>query len=365
MKKLTSYLVPVIAIVLMFYACGKDDDNNNSTNVSNILITTMSVDIPDAISGASNGKTSGTNESLEGNEIYEHMRFFVNVGESAAEIVDNIITAINKNNLSGPAEFTFTADDGRTKIVTIVANEFYDGENWEFFLEMLDQDSSKALQVFWDTSTVKGIAILDPDKIDITNTDNPDLMGKVEYSEVESGYDKRMIVTLSGLTVTEGTDLDNMKMFVGKSGDVLDVYANSNHPNVQLVDTNYTGGRNWAFRAHAHSTDDIGVAEVGLPPSSTSTNVDILSDFSIDKVLSEELHNMYDGTQDSAYVDSAITEFVKYAKPPGYFIGAQGGYVSNGDSIPSHTGFTTDFLDLSTLSPYVPVTIRDQAVTFH
>ena len=93
------------------------------------------------------------------------------------------------------------------------------------------------MQIFWNRKPISGVAILKPYNIDRTNDENiQDAVFRVEYSEAgEKGYDAHMLVAASGLHVADPLDnvycANALKMFVGKSGDMIDVFGNSNHPN--------------------------------------------------------------------------------------------------------------------------------------
>jgi midasin (ATPase involved in ribosome maturation) len=79
------------------------------------------------------------------------------------------------------------------------------------------------------------------------NNDGP-AMFSVEYSEKGMGdYESYMIVKITDLPVESATmpvcACNAIKLFVGKKGDIVDVYGNSNHPNARFFtdDTVLTG----------------------------------------------------------------------------------------------------------------------------
>ena len=58
-----------------------------------------------------------------------------------------------------------------------------------------------------------------------------------------------MVVSITNIQDEDEGFLDNMKMFVGKNGDLIDVYGNSNHPELTILDPDFQGGRSYAFVA--------------------------------------------------------------------------------------------------------------------
>jgi hypothetical protein len=158
----------------------------------------------------------------------------------------------------------------------VVKDSEFDGQMWEFQLTITDADSEgnddggKALQVFWNRHPMKGIAILKPYNIDRLNSaDMGDAMFRIDYNEDDLFYDATMMVYAAGLPMPSPLEnpfaLKSLKMFAGKKGDIIDVYGNSDHPNAILISG--TPGFNWAFVAAGNDVKDLGVAEVGLPPS--------------------------------------------------------------------------------------------------
>jgi hypothetical protein len=156
-------------------------------------------------------------------------------------------------------------------------------------------------------------------------------------------------------------------MFAGKNGDVIDIHGNSNHPGFKIIDTTYTGGRNYAFVARSNRELNISVAKIALPPSSVSTIENIFEEYSIKNVIKRELEEEYAGlisiypaAQDT--LDAMVDLYTAEAEPPGYF--DAGGFISNADSIPDNEGFTEEFMDLSGMQPYVPFDIKNLIISF-
>ncbi|MCD4735669.1 MAG: hypothetical protein K8R53_06465, partial [Bacteroidales bacterium] len=114
-----------------------------------------------------------------------------------------------------------------------------------------------------------------------------------------------------------------VKMFVGKTGDYISVYGNSEHPNAQFF-TNEVGF-DWAFTASSHEIKNIAVAEVGLPPntlSSYSRQV-ILEEYSIKNVFTEQIYELW------PWIDTTtVQSYLYHTEAPGYFDYA--GFVQGG-----------------------------------
>jgi len=349
------FLALFLSSSLFFNACKEEEETENQTEI--VIPDNFKVDIPESISFKS-AKSGDKGDTLQGNEVYEHLRHFVNIGEFGAQVINDIIKAIKTYHLNQPATFSYVSDDdGRKKDVVIVENTA-NSADWKYKLTISDADGV-ALQVLWKSNPVSGTAILNFYNLDHNQTMFKTTMFKVEYAEKTQLYDQQMTVSIMDFDLSSAIfAMDNMKMFVGKKGDLLDIYGNSNHPNMKLIDVNYTGGRNWAFTAHANPVLDIAVAAVALPPSSTETNDNLMTVYSMKNVLMQEITTVY------PYIPEALlNEYLSNTNAPGYF--KQGiGYISCGNDVPQIEGFTSQFIDLSGLKPYVPKSIKDLVINF-
>ncbi len=363
-NKIHSLAIVFILFSTIFVSCIKDDIDDEDINPQKgIIPVNIAVDIPEAISSFTTNKTYKTVEgdTLSGTDIYQNISLFIAIGEQSAEIVDAVLTVVNALGIHGIISLEFVSEeDNRPKQVVIEQGGTYDGESWEYQLIMTDQDDS-ALVVYWNQTPKKGVTILSP--YNLNRSEDPsiaDILYKVEYSETgASGYEKDMTVSIIGIPENPEDDgyINNLKMFAGKNGDIIDVFGNSNHPEIQLIDSNYTGGRNYAFTARGHTNAEVGVAIVGLPPSSVNTTNDLLEIYSVINVLTEEANN-------AGYTDSAaIAVFLSNAEAPGYFIHPQG-FVSNGNNVPSNAAFTNDFINLSGLVPFVPNDVKELMISW-
>jgi len=304
----------LLAFTLVFSSCKKEEVTiEEPTEKMNFR-----VEIPSSISYTTSKKLSSSN-TLGGNEIYEMLGVFVNVGDNAAQITQDIIWAINVHNLSQNTNSSYTGDDGRTKNLVVVAGTTYE---WELTITD-DVSGNNAIQVFWNTNSgsgVEGFSIINMYELDYNNGSlyaNTNI--RIDYSEVTPNYDAEMLVQISGWPVTANFELNNLKMFVGKTGKLVDVYGNSNHPNAYIVDSTHQDGYNWAFRAHSDDGLNIAVAEVGLPTTILTSNTDIFSNYSIHDVLKGEIDNYLGYTYPTApttYIDSISDAYLVNAIAP-------------------------------------------------
>ena len=337
---------------------------------SSDLPSSFKVDIPDAISTTSNTKSLKVT-AISGDSIYQYMRLFIGVGEAGADIVQKIINSIRENNLDEAKEFTFVSDqDGRVKSVKIEENVEFDNTTWQYGLTMTDVDAEneenggKGLQVFWNNNPIKGVAILYP--YNINRNENGAWargMFRIDYSEAgEYGYEQTMIVSISDLPLSSSDpySISALKMFVGKNGNVVDVYGNSAHPNAQFYNSNK--GLDWAFVASSDQISDLGVAEVGLPPYNLDENSRdvLLGTYAIHNVFTEWISDWYRDEYGTEIDSLTLAAFLANMEAPGFF--NQNGFIAAGEAPTSD--YTTLVNNIQSLTPYNPKSIADMKITF-
>jgi hypothetical protein len=219
------------------------------------------------------------------------------------------------------------------------------------------------------------VAIINPYNLDRTeNPTNEDGMLQIEYTETDATYDATMIVSIVGAFDEEDNDdfaVDNMKMFVGKSGDIFDLYGASNHPQAKLsTDTAAEAGISWAFNARADDQNDVAVCEVALPSNSLTSTSNMFTDYSINKVFTDLFTSIYQPVVDLGYwteeqLQDTIAYHLENTEAPAYFQEGEG-FIGNGSTLPSVTGFTSEFADLSALrtSVYAPADVAALEINF-
>lgn len=354
--KITKLLL-FAAVILFATACGDDEEPSVTVDVPE----TFTVDIPNTLSsqsgGSLNGRTTGECDNfVEGNEIYASLRYFIWLGEESAEIAERsliIATFLNNQNVTS---LTFESeDDGRLKRLELTRDVTRAGVSYENELMMFDEESNgRALQLLWNTNPVSGVAILNPYNIDRIENTNPDAFLRIDYTEDDPSYEASMLVSISGLDPEED-EVSNIKMFVGRNGDVVEVRGNSDHPNLTIIDPDFTGGRNYAFVGRGDESADLGVVNLALPPSNVSTS-DVFSNYSVKAVLQAEIAST--GINLGTELENCI---LQDAESPAYFNAS--GFIDAGvDNKP--VAFDSEFVDLSGLNPFVPVDIRDMEVDF-
>lgn len=372
--------VKIIPFVLIGLAIGSVlsscETNVKVAPQQDILPKSFSVKIPSSISndvGVSGGKMGRSGrakeDTLKGNNIYQNLNTFIAVGAGASAIVDAFIEGIRAYHIDRVLTMTYTGDDSRTKNLIVSSEVSFEGKTWDYELTIDDADSEgqpdggKALQIFWNKlSPVKGIAIIKPYNCDrIKNADSGNAIFRIDYSEdSDLGYDSQMEVRIAGLPLdnplNNSFSIGSLHMFAGKKGDAIDVFGNSNHPNAVL----FTGpaGLDWAFVASGSDSKNIGVAEVGLPPSSLD-NADrtvLLKDYSIKNVFTTQINAAWPGLD-----PAVLAAYLTNTAAPGYFNSTQG-FVAGGVS----PGADWDVLAarLNTLTPYNPLLTGTLSVTF-
>lgn len=368
MKKLSFISIAVFfASALFFTSCETDPFQGGAD--TGILPEKFSVDIPDAISQDVTSKKSLAVDTLKGNHVYSHLRFFIRVGESAGEIVEGIVRTISVYDIDRIKTLSYeSAEDGRIKNVVVVEAPEYEDQLWDYGLTLTDaesevnEDGGKGLQIFWNESPRAGVALLKP--YNINRRDDAALgeaMFRVDYSEAgEFGYDAHMIVSIADLPaidpLLEPFAMNAMKMFVGKKEDKVDVYGNSSHPNAKLLTT--TTGYNWAFVASAETGRDVAAAEVGLPLSTidaTGREV-LLEEYSIKNVFTNEVLTVWPNAS-----QERLNAWLTNTEAPGYFDG--NGFVQGG-TMPGEE-YTEVSERLLGLSPYNPKSIANLEILFN
>lgn len=342
----------------MFIAC-----SDNEPAVSIPIPDQFSVDIPTSISsnsGSLSGRTSGDGDGvIEGNEIYESLRYFIHLGEESAEIVEFTLQVGAALSVHNVRSYTFDGDDdGREKRIDLVENVTRGGVDYEYEMVMVDtENEDKALQILWNTNPVSGVAILNPYNLDRSDSEaEQGAFLRIDYSEDDDTYDATMTVSISGIAAIENGDIDNLKMFVGKNEDIVEVIGNSNHPNINIIDPDFTGGRNYAFVGRGDQSSDIGVVNLWLPASGVSTNDFEQGDqYSVYDVLEAEINEVANLDQQT------IEDILAEAHSPAYF-NAQGFITSGVDNKPP--GFDASFADLTGMKPFVPSNVRDLSIDF-
>jgi hypothetical protein len=382
MKNLKNILsLGLILLVIMFQSC-KKLDLEKSKQDTGILPARFKVEIPKSLSNSlvttkstksAAAELQTQSDTLKGGEIYGMLNFFIAVGEGAADIVQHVIASIVIYHIDKPMTVSFQSDDDhRVKNLVVVENAEFESRTWKYELTISDAlsvneaDSGKAIQVFWNTDPIEGVAILKP--YNINREDNPnavDAMYRIDYSEAGTDqYETTMLVEIANLPLPAASAdpfaLKGMKMFVGKNGDNVDVFGNSDHPNAKF----YTdrAGFSWSFVASGSSVQDIGVAEVGLPPSNLdeSDRTVILKEYSIKNVLTTEINQWFTDKFGFRPDSADLSGYLKNADAPGFF--ADHGFIQGGSAPDANYYPLVDRINI--LSPYNPKSVNELDIEF-
>ena len=361
------FFLSVVFVVFLFSACRKPKDDIANDKLS-ILPSSFKIDIPDCISYPSttqNTNNTDTDTILDGNYIYGPLGVYINLCELAADEVVGILKTLSLYDINRSMALSYTSkEDGRVKTMIIVANSVYDNITWEFQLSLYDAASSSdgglALQLFWNRVPLKGIALLKPYNINRSNEIFEkwgQAMFQIEYSEAgDKGYDACMTISVNILSpITDKDAISTMKLFAGKAGNFLDVYGNTEHPELYFLSERK--GYNRAFVVCA-SNSNMAVAEVALPlttVNSSSRDV-LLGTWSVYNVFREELGLFLGHSPD----EQTISKYLHNTQPPGYFNVA--GFVQAGTSPDDTYGRLQS--RISTLCPFNPNDIKSLQIVF-
>jgi hypothetical protein len=347
---------------LFILSCDKSDE------VASILPARFSIDIPEALSYGDIQNARIDETTLSGDLIYANLRVFIRIGEVSAQTVETIIKGIRRHRIDKPVEIKFRSDwDNRIKFFKVEEKVSAEGKIWDYALNAWDsQDSILAFQLYWNTNPIEGVAIM---KVFDMNRQLGEMfrdwMYKIEYSEANANFEKQMTVSVTRPTNSEDNKwlINNLKMFVGKKGDEVFLHGNTNHPNIWLVDQAFSGGRNYAFVGKANIKQNIGVATVSLPPSSVNSVTDLLENYSIYNVVKGEVETAFNVTLGGIF-DHLYQPYFVNTNAPGYFKRPEG-FISSGSIVPNHVGFTSKFIDLSGLKPYLPLSVKELSIIFN
>ncbi|HBX49990.1 MAG: hypothetical protein A2275_19250 [Bacteroidetes bacterium RIFOXYA12_FULL_35_11] len=360
-KKIFSFLlIGVVLISINFSSCKKEEEEPKT----NIVPSSFVVDVPSAINSPNvSGSKATESDTLNGNVIYGNLRTFINVGCAAANVVNTIIYSIYVYNINQAMIFDYVGNyDQRTKHVEVIEGASLNGVYFQFKMTITDS-GTKAIQVFWNTNPVKGVAILSPYDINRTLSNvftNTRYM--VEYSEAENAYEKQMLVSIANYpTSIQGTTnaINNLKMFAGKNGNLVTLWGNSNHPAAIILDPSLVG-KDYAFIAHADAALNTGCAQVAITPTDVNTTTNIFSTYSVYSVLNSAINTVYPGLP-----QNQIDAYLANTDAPAYFVAPQG-FVSCGTNVPASPAgaFSASFVNLSGLTPYVPYDVKNLSISF-
>lgn len=360
----------MFAFTLLFFVSCEENTLEPDNRSHNIVPKDFAVDIPESISSSATLK-SGQVDTLEGEDIYGHLRTFIHIGDFGAELTQEIMRGIAENNFSRPLEVTILSDDdNRPKELVIIENAMFEGTQWEYKLTYTDVgdnptgEGNIAMQVFWNLDPVEGIAMINPYNID-RNTEemykNTNI--RIKYSEAGDisfeNFDKYMIVSIDEWPMpnplVDPYGLSKLKMFVGEKDNIVSIYGNSEHPNARFF--NEETGFDWAFVAAASKTQDIAVAEVGLPPIDLDANERniLLGDYSVRNVIEGQILDVWPNI-----AQETLDSYLYHTQAPAFF--NSNGFLQAGTAPSSDYDVLLEKIEI--LAPYNPYSILTMEIEF-
>ncbi len=375
--KTSKFSIAVLALIVAVILSSCELDGLDQHEDNSILPERFMVDIPQSLSNnqprSGFHKSASSADTLNGNEIYKHLNTFIAIGEGAALITQSVIWHIALYKIDQVVELTYVSeDDNRTKHLVVESNVNFDNKEWEYQLTITDlesegnEDGGIGMQVFWNKNPIEGIALIKPRNLNLKdNSSESEAMFSIEYSEKGMGeYETYMIVGIADLPLPAPIfapyAMNSLKMFVGKKGDIIDVYGSSNHPNAHFFTDK--SGFNWSFVASGNEEKDIAVAEVALPPSDLDENDRniLLKDYSIKNVLTAEINDWFFNTFGIHPDSSDVADYLTNTEAPGYFESV--GFIQGG--IAPSDEYKVYEERLEALSPYNPITISNLDINF-
>lgn len=375
--KTSKLFIGILATVAVMFLTSCEENNTEPIDQNQtILPERFKVEIPSSLSN-DNYKVatlkSAEADTLKGNEIYENLKYFIAIGEGAADLVEAIIWHIRDYDIQSVIELTYTSDeDNRIKHMIVESGTTYDNRTWEYQLTITDLESESevdggiGMQVFWNNSPIEGISVIKPFNLNRNDADNVgNAMYSVEYSEKGmDDYDAYMIIEIDDIplpnAIKDPYAADAIKMFVGKKGDIVDVFGNSNHPNAKFFTDDI--GFNWAFVASGIEKDDIAIAEVALPPSTldATSHEAILKNYSIKNVLTDQINKWFLDEFGIRPDSSDLSTYLMNTDAPGYFDNQ--GFIQGGTA--PNNKYEVIEGRLNNLTPYNPKEINELIIEF-
>lgn len=374
-RKLSLWMLGVLLSAASVISCNKDD-NNSGPDAQNTFPDRLTVDIPSELSTLSSTKSGAAtaDEKFDGKAMYANLRMFIGIAHGGAAYLDAMMNAIRVHKLNQPLdlEYADTDDNGRIKHLVVKENQNYGGTEFRFGLSITDavdeaEGNGPGMQIFWSGNPVRGIAIIKQKYLNHSQNDLGGATVMIEYTEASlADYDAEMIISIADLDMkspeVDKFSADRIKLFVGKKGDVYDLYGNSNHPNAYFGTKKPTEiGLNYAFVASADDANNRAVAEIGLPPMSLQavTKAQIIDAYTVRKVLIEAVARDYNLTLEATENSESFKNAALNIDPPAFF--------ANGSLVSTGTAPSAEYEGLiarkNALAPYSPKMVAEMKIS--
>jgi hypothetical protein len=366
MKTFKLFLFSIVPLTLTLSACDYFKlDKGEPIELEKIIPKETSILIPSTLNY---NNAFGMKKSVEGDNIYNFVRAYINIADEATKIIEKSYERIIAIETPGILEFSYTGVDGNTKKVSIKEN-YNDTINelkWDYYMEIYNRTfADLALKAWWNVNPNEQKIIFKPASLNTSNMINhQQAIVEIEYKagEAASPYEKALFVAIDGLTGDNEISFapENILIYIAQNGGVLEITGASSNPDAALLDYDYRGGRNWSFFANVNTSENIAAVQLALPPSNQESIENLFSNYSLKQVILDEIRTVFPSNDmlsdqelfNLASIDGSLLE------NPGYFDSQ--GFVSAG------TAPTSSYSALSNFEgfvPFVPAFVRDYEVT--
>ena len=364
MKIIESSLL--LTLLLIVVACDNLKlDKEDTIELEKIIPKETRINIPSSLNYSD---FFDKKKSVGGDTIYNYVRAFVNFADDATKIIEKSYRRIAAVENPGIFEFSYTGIDGNTKKVSIQENyvDTINKLNWDYYMEIYNGTFADiALKMWWNVSPQEQKIIFKPSSLNTNEMVNHQhALVEIEYKagEIANPYEKTLFVAIDGLT-TDGEisySPENIVVFTGQNGNSLEITGASHNPGVALLDYFYRDGRNWSFFANVNIDENIAAVQLALPPSPLESIENLFTDYSIKKVILDEIKTVYPGNEtlpDSELFTLAQLDGPKF-ESPGYFDSQ--GFISAGTA---PTALYSNLNNFGEYIPFIPAFIKDYEIT--
>ena len=345
--------ISVLSVVILSGCADLQIQNPREIVVNEILPENFTIDIPDVISQPVPFVDGHLTEDIIQIEvIYDNIRGIVAAGEASTDVLNGFLDELRAANIDSAVSFSIISTiDGRRKDINISR-----GFLTPYHMTIDDEGGERAVEMSWGNEPPRVSGTIKPFNVDRSLDEAlAETFYSFRYSDDDQDYDESVILSINNFPDSAG--FTNMMMFAGRKGDIIDIFGNSYHPDIMLIDPSFVGGRNYVFTARVNRQQNVGFATLSLPPSAVDGIDEIYNDFSLFSVLEEELESV--GNTD----DEFTADYLMTATPPAFFVGDEG-FVSSGANVPDNLAFSAAFLDLTPVVFISPITVRDLELSF-
>ena len=194
-----------LVLVIWLVGCNTSDPVDTPDPViTEILPENFRVEIPNALSKMSvvaGGRVRQDSSTLRGEDIYQSLRGFIWVGESSANLIEELFEGILTAGIDTVVTFSLLSeDDDRHKDFVLNQRVRREGKRYQYELNISDEDGTKAAQIFWNLDPIEIVSILSPYNINRNEGEElADVFYRIEYTEDDKDYDATMLVLITNI----------------------------------------------------------------------------------------------------------------------------------------------------------------------